>query len=325
MSTSAIASLAGLARQGFRSFSEAASAVLDELERILPEGQIVLAQLDRDERVYRIVESRGDGVPALASGAVLDEGMMASLGPDGGSENGSGRTRPDPGFLRAFSVGSAVSAPLETGDGDGVGMLCALAPNGGVYADQHADVLAIASRLLAHEWERIIWTADMRRLASQLRDPEHSDPLTGLLNGKSFASALEREHDLARQGTVESYVVVARVAGLVDARERYGEPMANLLLKDAAEALHRTTRRNDHAGRVGDDLLAAVLVDCRGAEGAAAFCTRVETAVARALIGRPERIQVLFGTHRLDEVTRAAEALDAATPEAGPAREASAA
>ena len=322
MSATAISSLAGLARRRFQSFSEAAGAVLDQLERILPEGQIVLAQLDREEGVYRIVESRGDGVPGLASGVALPEGLVASLRPKATGGDGRPDEPPDPGFFRVFSIQSVISAPVETSDGGEVGTLFAVATPRGVYADLHRDVLFVASRLLAHEWERVVWTADMRRLASQLRDPERSDPVTGLLNRDSFNSAAEHEHGLARQGSVESYVVVVRVNGLSEVRTGYGEPMANLLLKDTAEALHRTTRRADHAGRIGDDLLAAVLVDCRGPEGAAAFCARVETAVTRSLAGRPQQVDVTFGTHPLAEAARAPDALQAATPEAKPGTEA---
>ena len=55
----------------------------------------------------------------------------------------------------------------------------------------------MAGRLLTYEWESVKWRADLRRLSERLRDPERTDPLTGLLNRVAFVEVAEREWRLA--------------------------------------------------------------------------------------------------------------------------------
>ena len=63
--------------------------------------------------------------------------------------------------------------------------------------------------------------------------------------------------------------------------------MANLLLKDVAEVLGGAIRRTDYLARVSPDGLSAVLVGCKGPEGALAFLGRFERSLERATEGRP--------------------------------------
>ena len=69
--------------------------------------------------------------------------------------------------------------------------------------------------------------------------------------------------------------------------ERYGEAMTNLLLKDVAEVLGGAIRRTDYLARVSTDGLSAVLVGCKGPDGALAFLGRAERALERVTEGRP--------------------------------------
>jgi diguanylate cyclase (GGDEF)-like protein len=165
-----------------------------------------------------------------------------------------------------------------------------------------------------------MWAADMLRLGDQLRDPERSDPVTGLLNRESFQEAAERERRLSLEGPVESYLAVISVTGLDAVRRRYGEPMADLLLKEAAEILAGAIRHADHVGHVGGDLLAAVLVDCSGTEGAAAFCDRLGTTFSRVMRDRPESVGVSFAALSLGDFPSSEAALEAAAPDAGARR-----
>ena len=63
--------------------------------------------------------------------------------------------------------------------------------------------------------------------------------------------------------------------------ERHGEAMTNLLLKDVAEVLSGAIRRTDYLARVSPDALSAVLVGCKGPDGALAFLGRAERALER--------------------------------------------
>jgi diguanylate cyclase (GGDEF)-like protein len=311
MGANPIKPLAWLARNRFGSFSEAAGAVLDLLVPIFPGSRIAIGQLDDDEGAFRIVDSRGDGAPALPAGSILPAEVVAP-----GGSGADGDAPPERWSPRLDSEDTLLAVPLETSDGKQVGALFAISP-AVQYGTTDEGVLTVTARLLAHEWERVMWAADMLKLSDQLRDPARSDSVTGLLNRDSFREAVEQERRLSREGVVESYLVAVSVTGLHAVRSRYGEPMADLLLRKAAETIAGAIRGGDHAGRLGGDVLAAVLVDCRGAEGAAAFCDRLAVTLSRVL---GDRSAAVVGTSlvplRLGDYESADDALLAGMPTA---------
>ena len=131
------------------------------------------------------------------------------------------------------------------------------------------------------------------------RDRESTDPVTGLPNRETLLAAIEREWELSKRGTVESYVVVCHLRDRDAISERYGEAMANLLLKDVAEVLGGAIRRTDYLARVSRDGLTAVLVGCKGPDGALAFLGRFERALERVTAGRRRQLQLSYGIQRL--------------------------
>jgi GGDEF domain-containing protein len=66
-------------------------------------------------------------------------------------------------------------------------------------------------------------------------------------------------------------------------------------------------RRTDHAGRLAEDGFGAVLVGCKGLEGAAAFIGRYGQALTRVTQERPARLDLSYAICSLG---------DAETPEA---------
>ena len=83
------------------------------------------------------------------------------------------------------------------------------------------------------------------------------------------------------------------------------------MLKDAADVMQTAIRRTDHAGRLADDSFGAVLVGCKGLEGAAAFIGRYGQALARVTQERPARLELSYAICSLG---------DAESPEAALAR-----
>jgi diguanylate cyclase (GGDEF)-like protein len=292
VSGTALTALARLAERRFPSFSEAADAVLDVLEAELPAGSVLVGQVDWDGGEYRLIDVRGEAAATLQPGSTL------TLSTDGGLLA--------PETLASLSVRSYLAVPLETGAG--AITVCALAAGTDLYTRSHLDLIAVAGRLLAHEWESVKWRADLRRMSERLRDPEKTDPLTGLPNRTSFEEALEREWRLAERGSSDSFVVVVRLLNLGEVSDGLKE----LLLKDAAEVIESAIRRSDHAGRLGDDSLGAVLVGCKGAEGAEAFYTRVEEALARVTQERPASPDLTHSIKALGECDSPEQALQEA-------------
>jgi diguanylate cyclase (GGDEF)-like protein len=305
VSATAISALARVAERRFQSFSEAADSVLEVLESALPSGKIVLGQLDRDEGSYRVIDVRGDGFQGIDPGSSLP--WVQNPGANG---NGSGML--DPEYLRSLEVKSYLAVPLATSDGSNLGTLCAVGAETGLFDQSHVELLTLGGRLLTYEMESVRYRADLRRLTEKLRDPERTDPVTGLANRTSFMAAADREWHLSQRGTVVSWLLACEVHGLREVRESLGEAMADLILKDVSDALGATIRRTDHLGRIGDTGFATVLVGCKGSEGAAAFNARFQEAFGRVIASRPAQVAVTYGAVSLAEVESPEAALEAA-------------
>jgi GGDEF domain-containing protein len=290
-----LSALARLAERRFPSFSEAADAVLDVLEAELPAGSVLVGQVDADGSEYRLIDVRGEAAASLQPGSTL------ALSPGG---NGNGLLDPD--ALASLSVRSYLAVPLETNAGGGAITVCALAAGTDLYTRSHLDLIAVAGRLLTYEWESVKLRADLRRMSERLRDPDKTDPVTGLHNRTSFVTLLADEWHRVGRGDTESFVVVVRLLNLGE----LGAGLKELLLKDAAEVLEAAIRRSDHAGRLGDDSLGSVLVGCKGREGAEAFYARFEQALARVTQERPASLQLAHSIKALGDCDSPEQALE---------------
>jgi len=54
-----------MAGRRFNSFAEAADLALELLADALPNGRTVIAQIDREDGLYRVIDARGDGIEGL--------------------------------------------------------------------------------------------------------------------------------------------------------------------------------------------------------------------------------------------------------------------
>jgi GGDEF domain-containing protein len=313
MSTQILDALSRLAARRFGSFADAATSVLDLLESAAPQGNLVLGQIDWDGGECRVIDSRGTGVPR---GAVIP---LARGVPATGSATGL----LDAESLAALCPANWVTAPLDASDGRVIGVLLASGGDGGASPREVAQLLLVGARLLSYEWESISSRAELRRLAEIARDRESTDPVTGLQNRETLLAAIEREWELSKRGTVESYLVVCHLRDRDTLIGRYGEAMTNLLLKDVAEVLGGAIRRTDYLARTSPDGLSAVLVGCKGPDGALAFLGRAERALERVTEGRPAGLQLSYGIQRLADADSTSQALDLAETSArsAPARQ----
>jgi diguanylate cyclase (GGDEF)-like protein len=313
MSAQILDALSRLAARRFGSFADAATSVFDLLESASPGGNLVLGQVDWDEGKCRVIDARGDGVPR---GAVIP---LARGVPTGGSATAE---LLDAAALEALGPANWVAAPLDAADGSVVGILLATGPGGDAPSRDVAQLILVGARLLSYEWESISSRAELRRLAEVARDRTRTDPVTGLPNRETLVASIEREHELAKRGTVESYVVVCLLRDREALVKRFGEAMANLLMKDVAEVLGGAIRRTDYLARVSPDGLSVVLVGCKGPDGALAFLGRFERSLERVASNRPAAVQLSYGIQRLAEADSPQQALELAeiSAQSGPAR-----
>jgi GGDEF domain-containing protein len=89
------------------------------------------------------------------------------------------------------------------------------------------------------------------------------------------------------------------------------------MLKDAADVMQTAIRRTDHAGRLGEDGFGAVLVGCKGLEGAAAFIGRYGQALTRVTQERPAQLELSYAICSLGDAESPEAALVRIETEAG--------
>ncbi len=298
MSLEPLDALSRLAARRPGSFADAATAVLDLLGSALPGGCVVLGQVDWDAHECRVLDSRGD---MLARGEEL---------PLAGEPDATQLIDAD--ALTALRAVPWGSAPLDAADGSFIGVLLAAPADPSTSHDQLQRLLLIGARLLSYEWESVSTRAELRRLSEEARDRATTDPVTGFPLRAALLEATEREWELSDRGTVETHLVICRLSDRAGVVERHGEAVADLMLKDVADVLAGGVRRTDHLGRVADDSLAAVLVGCKGRDGALAFLQRAELSLARVGGGRPDPAALAYGVQSLAEAASARHALELA-------------
>jgi diguanylate cyclase (GGDEF)-like protein len=114
---------------------------------------------------------------------------------------------------------------------------------------------------------------------AELADRARSDPLTGLLNHRTFAEELELELERARRYGRGLAVVFCDVDALKELNDTLGHLEGDRVLKRIGASLRESTRGSDFAARVGGDEFAVCLVES-DLESGRAFLQRLEDHVA---------------------------------------------
>jgi diguanylate cyclase (GGDEF)-like protein len=311
----AITAAAEVAGRSFQSFSQATGAALEVLERRYPHSLLLVSQFDYAESEYRVLDARGHTSDGLAPGTTLP--LEASLCFPMATDRAP-RLCPDVAGDPVYrtldlpldhAIRSYMGVPLELSDGNRVGSLAAFSRELDAFRPADLDLLAVVGKILAAEFDRVRRERELRRLRGLVRQQDVADPLTGLADRQRFTASLDREWRLTQRTGMSSYLTVMRLAGLPHITERYGAAMVELLVKDVARALTAVSRGTDVTGRVGVDAFGVVLVDCKGEEGAAAFCGRMRTALERVTSERPMAVEVAFGVTSLSQGASPGEAL----------------
>lgn len=307
MEPPALTSLLPLVSRRFQSFAEAADACLAVLGGVLP-GAVVIGQIERDERLLRILDARGGEGLGIERGTNLQVSGASAVETDDPTQLAAYRGDDlDRQVLASLTVVERATLPIELSDGSVVGLVCALSQRPGAYQADHLILLGLAARLLSYEWDRVSAGAELRQLRQKLNEGAHIDAETGLSDREGLVHKLGREWRLARRGTVESMVVVCRIEVEAHDSER-NSALGMLALKDAAEVLSSVARWTDHVGRIGPSDLCVVMVGADGLPGVHAMSNRYAEALQRTTGGRPYEISINFGAHPLSE---------ASTPELG--------
>jgi diguanylate cyclase (GGDEF)-like protein len=323
MSDRVVSELARVCANRFVSVGDAVRSLLAFLHEELPAGRVIFGELNYNTDEYRVLEALGQGVEALSAGVRLPlrDSFCIHMANDA-APSLTGRASKDPVYstlelCRSAGIESYVAAPIERADGTRVASVCAMSPERDRYGDEQRELLTIAARLIAYEWEHVTREGELRRLAQLQRDAT-SDPLTGLQLREPFLEKLDREWHLTERGITESYLLAVQPLGIHAVRATSGDAVADLLLKNCAEVIAAAVRRSDIAARVADDVFGIILVGCKGIEGAMAFRSRLEASFERVMSQRPEEVQLIAGIEKLGEAESPAGALQRAEEALGP-------
>jgi diguanylate cyclase (GGDEF)-like protein len=318
-----VSELAHLCASRFVSLGDAVRWLLTFLDQELPAGRVVFGELNYNTDEYRVLDALGEGVDALSAGVrmPLRDSFCIHMANDA-APTLTGKASRDPVYKtldlrKTARIESYVAAPLELADGTRVASVCAMSAQKDQYTEEHRELLTIAARLIAYEWEHVTREGELRRL-SQLKRDAMSDPLTGLQLREPFLEKLDREWHLTERGVTESYLLAVQPVGIDAVRSTSGDAVADLLLKHCAEVISAAVRRSDIASRVSDDVFGVILVGCKGVEGALAFRSRLEASFERAMSQRPEPVHLIAGIEKLGDADSPAEALQRAEQALGP-------
>jgi diguanylate cyclase (GGDEF)-like protein len=160
--------------------------------------------------------------------------------------------------LVGFAIALAGWAPPDTR----IVMWVLVAVVGGVLATL---VTALKERLS-------LVVGDLRSLATH-------DPLTGVLNRRAFAAALEDALLRAARDDVPSAVLVLDVDWFKAINDTWGHATGDRTLKDLSATLQRCTRASDEVGRLGGEEF-GILLHATDAAGAEVYAERLRLAVA---------------------------------------------
>src|ERR671910_1247640 len=217
MDTSAITAAAQASSSSYRSFADATRAVLDLLERHMPEATLFLAHLDRGQFIHRIVDTRKGGEFGLRSNLATPLGdafcshMAEDRAPRLCDDISKQHVYRTVAMQQRMDAASYLGVPLELSDGTRVGSLGALSRDYCAFEPADEQLFTMLARVLASELERESNERDLRRFNDMLRDQARGMGAVGRV-----AKALAAAND-------------ARTAGCEAACEVAGAPVAFLL------------------------------------------------------------------------------------------------
>jgi diguanylate cyclase (GGDEF)-like protein len=176
MDTSAITAAAQASSASYRSFADATRAVLDLLERHMPEATLFLAHLDRGQFIHRIVDTRKGGEFGLRSNLATPLGdafcshMAEDRAPRLCDDVSKQHVYRNVAMQQRMDAASYLGVPLELSDGTRVGSLGALSREYCAFEPADEQLFTMLARVLASELERESNERDLKRFNDMLRD-----------------------------------------------------------------------------------------------------------------------------------------------------------
>lgn len=144
---------------------------------------------------------------------------------------------------------------------------------GFIWADDPDDRLIPSAerlqalRVFANQATTAVYAAEQ---FEQMRFLADHDPLTNLLNRRSFVQQLDAEVSRSRRYERPLALVIFDLDELKTVNDTQGHAAGDEAIKLAADALRRTIRTGDNAFRIGGDEFAVILAEAKESDAAAA-------------------------------------------------------
>jgi diguanylate cyclase (GGDEF)-like protein len=181
-----------------------------------------------------------------------------------------------------------LSVPLYDRAGNVIGV---------IWADEPADRLVPpadrlqALRVFANQATTALLAAQQ---FEQMRFLADHDPLTDLLNRRSFVRELESEVARARRYDHSVAVLVLDFDGLKALNDKHGHAAGDEALRRVAVTLRRALRDGDHAFRIGGDEFAVLLPEAT-ADDARAVAERIAEELRIVPVAHDWELSMSFG------------------------------
>jgi diguanylate cyclase (GGDEF)-like protein len=212
------------------SFGDAADAVLDHLQEVLPLGCWAVTRQDGQrlrflhmrDTVYGFVDEESSAVP--------------------------------------HEQHALVSVAMHRSDGTLFGTLCGFDPTPQpVRIAEHSSLLNLLAQLLTSILESDLVITEHLRTLEQAQRATELDELTGLLNRSGWDRYLEQEEERHVRFGDSSAVIIAGLDKLAEITEHRGADAAERYIVNAGNALRNTVRGADVVARIGEDEFGVVV------------------------------------------------------------------
>jgi diguanylate cyclase (GGDEF)-like protein len=197
--------------------------------------------------------------------------------------------------LTGFKTESIIAVPLRSGDKvfGVIELLNRL--DGKPFSAFDMRVLSTIADFAAIGMEKSYYLAEARRMSER-------DPLTGVLNRRGLARALDREAARRERYGGDLSVILADVDRFKAINDGFGHAAGDEVLKTVATTIAGAIRQADSAARYGGDEF-LVLMPATGPEDAEIARTRLEEKLSQAGAAHVPPFSVSLGVHTTNDTS----------------------
>ena len=131
-----------------------------------------------------------------------------------------------------------------------------------------------ANRQLEEELEK------KKKLEKELKFQASTDPLTGLMNRRSFFSVCSKEMKRAIRSNTELSFLTVDIDKFKDVNDTYGHPFGDEVIRSIADLMIENTRDMDYVGRIGGEEF-AILMPATDIDSAFQMADRLRINIAK--------------------------------------------